>query len=152
MHYLGRIDLDNLNAEKSYSAHGAYTASKLANLLFAYELQRRFQSFELEAISTASHPGFTTTNLQRHSAFYRVLATLAAMHPEKGALSTLCAATAAGVEGGSYFGPRGLLEVWGYPKQVRSSKRSHDRALAERLWTVSEELTGVRYRGPGEAA
>ena len=67
MHRFGRINFDNLNAEESYSSQGAYSASKLANLLFTYELQRRFESANVEAISTASHPGFTATNLQRHS-------------------------------------------------------------------------------------
>jgi NAD(P)-dependent dehydrogenase (short-subunit alcohol dehydrogenase family) len=142
---LGRIDFDNLNAEKSYSSIGAYTSSKLANLLFTYELQRRFESAGVAAISTASHPGWTATNLQRHVTLFQVLNNIVAMRPAKGALSTLYAATAPDVEGGSYFGPRGLMQVWGYPKQLKSSRRSHDRALAEGLWAVSEELTGVRY-------
>jgi NAD(P)-dependent dehydrogenase (short-subunit alcohol dehydrogenase family) len=148
MHRFGRLHFDNLNAEESYSPQGAYSASKLANLLFTYELQRRFESADVETISTASHPGFTATNLQRHSALYRFIGNVMAMRPAQGALPTLYAATESGVDGGSYYGPDGLMEARGYPKRVGSNKRSHDRAVAERLWTVSEELTGLRYQWP----
>lgn len=152
MHRLGRMHFDNLNADKSYSPLGAYTASKLANLLFTYELQRRFESANVEAIAIASHPGFTATNLQRHSAFYRLLGKAIAMRPRQGALPTLYAATEPGLEGGTYYGPGGLMEVWGYPKQVGYTRRSRDRADSERLWAESEKLTGVRYQWPAHDA
>ena len=96
-------------------------------------------------LAAAAHPGWTATELQRHSWIYRVFNPLFAQRPERGCLPTLYAATAPDVQGGEYFGPEGFLELAGSPKQVRSSNRSHDRAVAARLWAVSEELTGVRY-------
>ncbi|GMQ78305.1 MAG: SDR family NAD(P)-dependent oxidoreductase [Anaerolineae bacterium] len=145
VHRFGRMDFDNLNAEKSYNPRRSYNVSKLANLLFTYELQRRFEEAGVETISTASHPGWTVTNLQQHSSLLQFLSRLVAMRPEKGALPTLYAATAPGVKGGDYYGPSGLAGMRGYPKQVASSELSHNQVVAERLWNVSEELTGVRY-------
>ena len=149
-HIFGRIDFDNLNAEKSYSSIGAYAMSKLANLLFTYELQRRLESEDAGSMSVASHPGWSATNLLGHMSFFQLFTNLVAMRPAKGVLSTLYAATDPEVKGGTCFGPRGFLGVWGYPKQVKTSRRSHDRAVAERLWGISEELTGVRFRWPGD--
>jgi NAD(P)-dependent dehydrogenase (short-subunit alcohol dehydrogenase family) len=144
-HQMGRVNFDNLNTEKSYSRTGAYGLSKLANLLFTYELQRKFQAEGADAIAVASHPGWTATNLQQHTGLFRILNPIVAMKPPQGALPTLYAATDPAVKGGEYFGPGGLFEMRGYPKKVRSNKRSHDEAVARRLWSVSEELTGVRY-------
>jgi NAD(P)-dependent dehydrogenase (short-subunit alcohol dehydrogenase family) len=144
-HRFGVIDFDNLNAEKSYNRTRAYAQSKLANLLFTYELQRRFEGAGVDAIAVAAHPGWTATNLQAHWRMARLLNPFLAQKPEMGALPTLYAATAPQVQGGEYFGPAGWQELRGYPARVRSSDRSHDRAVAARLWSVSEELTGVRY-------
>jgi NAD(P)-dependent dehydrogenase (short-subunit alcohol dehydrogenase family) len=140
-----RIQFDNLQGERSYNSLGAYALSKLANLLFAYGLQRRLADSST-TISVAAHPGGSKTELARNSsapvrAFNALLLQSAAM----GALPTLRAATDPQVLGGQYFGPSGFLEARGYPKLVRSSAQSHDRDVQRRLWTISEELTGVAY-------
>jgi NAD(P)-dependent dehydrogenase (short-subunit alcohol dehydrogenase family) len=143
--HFSKIDFDNLNAEKGYDPGGAYGQSKLANLLFTYELQRRFEGAGVEAIATAAHPGWTVTNLQIHWRMLRVLNPFIGQKPEMGALPALYAATASDVQGGDYYGPGGWLELRGYPTKVQSSDRSHDTAVAAKLWAVSEELTDVRY-------
>ena len=144
----GEIDFDNLNAEKRYDAGGAYAQSKLANLLFTYELQRRLEDAGVDTIAVAAHPGWTVTNLQVHWRMIRMLNPFIGQKPIMGALPALHAATAPNVQGGDYYGPGGWLELRGYPTKVQSSDRSHDRAVAARLWTVSEELTGVQYHWP----
>ncbi len=144
-HKMGQIDFDNLNAEQSYSKSGAYGLSKLANLLFTYELQRRFEAAGVDAIAAAAHPGWTATNLQAHTWFFRMLNPLLAQSPEMGALPTLFAATAQEVQGSDYYGPDGWQENKGYPAKVPSNDRSHDTAVAAKLWTVSEKLTKVQY-------
>jgi NAD(P)-dependent dehydrogenase (short-subunit alcohol dehydrogenase family) len=141
----GKIDFDNLNAEKGYDPGGAYAQSKLANLLFIYELQRRFENGGIDAIAAAAHPGWTVTNLQVHWRTLQILNPIIGQQPVMGALPTLYTATAPTVDGGSYYGPDGFLGLRGHPKKVRSSDRSYDAAVAARLWTISEELTGVRY-------
>lgn len=145
VHRFGRIDFDNLNGEKRYSRSGAYAQSKLANLLFTYELQRRLKGAGVDTMAVAAHPGWTATNLQTHSLLYRTLNPIMAQQPMMGALPALYAATAPDVQGGDYYGPRGWQELGGYPTKVQSSKNSYDTAVAAKLWTVSEELTGVRY-------
>jgi NAD(P)-dependent dehydrogenase (short-subunit alcohol dehydrogenase family) len=147
-HRFGEIDFDNLNGEKGYDRGRAYAQSKLANLLFTYELQRRFDGAGVAALAAAAHPGWTATNLQAHWRMVRVLNPLIAQRPEVGALPTLYAATASDVQGGDYYGPNGWQELRGYPTRVRSSARSYDAAVAARLWAVSEELTGVRFAWP----
>jgi NAD(P)-dependent dehydrogenase (short-subunit alcohol dehydrogenase family) len=144
-HRFGEIDFDNLNAEKGYDRQKAYAQSKLANLLFTYELQRRFEGAGVDAIAAAAHPGWTATNLQAHWRMVRILNPFIAQKPKMGALPALYAATAPDVQGGDYYGPCGWQEMRGYPTKVQSSDRSHDMAVAARLWTISEELTGVRY-------
>jgi NAD(P)-dependent dehydrogenase (short-subunit alcohol dehydrogenase family) len=144
-HRFGSIDFDNLNGDKGYAGGRAYAQSKLANLLFTYELQRWFQRAGADTIAVAAHPGWTATNLQAHWRMVRMLNPFIAQTPEMGALPVLYAATAPDVQGGDYYGPNGWLELRGYPAKVRSSDRSHDTVVAARLWAVSEELTGVRY-------
>lgn len=144
-HRFGEIDFDNLNGEKDYNAGGAYAQSKLANLLFTYELQRRFEDAEVDTIAVAAHPGWTVTNLQVHWRMLRVLNPFIGQKPEMGALPALYAAIALDVQGGDYYGPHGWQELRGYPTKVQSSDSSYDTAVAAKLWTVSEELTGVRY-------
>ncbi len=144
-HHMGRIDFENLNAERSYNRAWAYTQSKLANLLFTYELQRRLETAGIDAMAAASHPGWTATNLQAHTWYFRILNPVVAQSPDTGALPMLYAATAPEVKGGDYYGPGGWREWRGYPKKVASSKRSYDVDAAARLWEVSEQLTGVRY-------
>jgi NAD(P)-dependent dehydrogenase (short-subunit alcohol dehydrogenase family) len=154
-HMFGKINFDDLQSERSYSKWGAYGQSKLANLLFAYELQRRLAAAGSSVISVVAHPGYASTNLQSvgpemegsrigkqaMSAANRVLAQSAAM----GALPEVYAATSLAVRGGDYIGPTGFMGQRGFPKKVKSNARSHDQAVAARLWAVSEELTGVSY-------
>ena len=145
-HRFGTIDFDNLNAEKGYAKWRFYGQSKLANLLFTYELQRRLEAAGQTTISVAAHPGWTATNLQQHTGLAQFFNRFFAMPPEQGALPTLFAATASSVSGGTFYGPDGFLEMNGYPTQVHSNQRSHDQAVATRLWAVSEQLTGVRFK------
>ncbi|MGQ9491774.1 MAG: oxidoreductase [Anaerolineae bacterium] len=156
-HVLGRINFDDLHGERRYHPWAAYAQSKLANLLFAYELQRRLAAAGGQAISVAAHPGYAATNLQRvgpemagsrlglwlMSASNRLLAQSAAM----GALPEVYAATSPDVCGGDYIGPDGPLGQRGFPKKARSSARSYDAETAAQLWRVSEQLTGVRFEG-----
>ena len=147
-HRFGRINFDDLNAKNNYRANAAYGQSKLANLLFTNELQRRLEAAGSDAadrgaIAVAVHPGWTATNLQQNSGVLRFFNRFFAQTPEMGALPTLYAATAPEIQGGDYCGPGRFVETVGPPKKVRSNGKSHDRAVAARLWTVSEEMTGV---------
>jgi NAD(P)-dependent dehydrogenase (short-subunit alcohol dehydrogenase family) len=139
------IHFDDLQWERSYSRVGAYGQSKLANLLFTYELQRRLTGERTTAL--AAHPGGSDTELIRHLPRVMQVA-VPLLRPlfqdaAAGALPTLRAATDPGALGGQYFGPDGLGGTRGYPKVVPSSDQSHDTDLQRRLWAVSEELTGV---------
>jgi NAD(P)-dependent dehydrogenase (short-subunit alcohol dehydrogenase family) len=143
------IHFDDLQWERSYSRVGAYGQAKLANLMFTYELQRLLAPHGT-TIAVAAHPGLSDTELARNTpAALRLpvtwLAPLIAQKAEMGALPTLRAATDPAVTGGQYYGPGNRGEVRGYPKVVASSPASHDRAVQQRLWTVSEELTGVTF-------
>lgn len=139
------IHFDDLQWERSYSRVGAYGQSKLANLLFTYELQRRLAP-RGTTIAVAAHPGVSDTELTRHLPTLIGLLGKPFFQPaELGALPTLRAAADPGVQGGQYYGPDGFQEVRGYPKLVASSAQSHDVELQRRLWAVSEELTGVSY-------
>ncbi|MFI5624112.1 SDR family NAD(P)-dependent oxidoreductase [Nocardioides sp. NPDC051685] len=143
------IHFDDLQWERSYSRVAAYGQAKLANLMFTYELQRRLTSHGT-TIAVAAHPGGSNTELARNSpsairVVFGWLAPLLAQTPAMGALPTLRAATDPAVIGGQYYGPSGLGEARGYPKLVTSSPASYDLTTQQRLWTVSEELTGVRF-------
>ena len=144
---LARIHFDDLQLERKYNRVEAYGQSKLANLLFTYELQRRFKLKGAPTVALAAHPGFADTELMRHlpgfipDFFWRPFA----QPTDMGALPTLRAATDPGAQGGQYYGPDGIGEVQGSPKVVESSAQSHDEDLQHRLWTVSEELTGVTF-------
>jgi len=144
-HRMGRVDFDNLNSEKGYRPWPAYGLSKVANLLFTYELDRRLREAGAEVVSVAAHPGWTSTNLQKTSAVARFFSPLFGMKPLGGALPTLRAAVDPEVQGGDYYGPAGLGEMRGPPVKVKSNKRSHDGDVADRRWQVSEEMTGVRF-------
>jgi NAD(P)-dependent dehydrogenase (short-subunit alcohol dehydrogenase family) len=139
-----RINFDDLQWERSYSPVGAYGQSKLANLMFTYELQRRLSGAGT-TIAVAAHPGFAATELMRHSPVAAVVAPLFSQNAAMGALPVLRAATDPGVLGGQYYGPAGFLGTRGYPELAASSGRSHDEAVQRRLWAVSEELTGVTF-------
>ncbi|OBF63425.1 short-chain dehydrogenase [Mycobacterium sp. 852002-50816_SCH5313054-b] len=142
------IHFDDLQWEHGYSRVGAYGQSKLANLLFTYELQRRLAPHGT-TIAAAAHPGGSRTELTRNlpSLLTRVAPLIEPLFQgaDMGALPTLRAATDPGVLGGQYYGPDGFGEQRGYPKIVGSSEKSHDVATQRRLWAVSEELTGVVY-------
>ncbi len=144
------IHFDDLQWERHYDRIAAYGQAKLANLLFTYELQRRLAAGGAPTIAVAAHPGGSNTELTRNiptifKPAVAVLWPLVSQSPAMGALPTLRAATDPGVEGGQYYGPDGLGEQRGHPKVVNSSAKSHDEELAGRLWTVSEELTGVTF-------
>src|SRR5712671_2828536 len=140
-----RINFDDLQGERSYSRVGAYSQSKLANLMFTYELQRRLSGAGT-TIAVAAHPGLAATELARYTpAASAALARLISQKPAMGALPVLRAATDPGVLGGQYYGPGRLLGTRGYPEPARSSGQSRDTALQRRLWTASEELTGVTF-------
>jgi len=140
------IHFDDLQFERSYNRVAAYGQSKLANLLFTYELQRRLAATGAPTIAVAAHPGGSDTELGRHlPAFLLPAAMLIAQSAAMGALPQLRAATDPAVVGGQYYGPDGIGGMRGNPKVVSSSKQSHDVELQRRLWAVSEELTGVVY-------
>lgn len=148
-HKLGVIDFDNLDWSRKYRKWTAYGASKLANLLFAYEMQRRLDAAGVPVVSAAAHPGWAATSLQDNSGLFSFLNPVFGQSPAAGALPTLYAATAADVKGGEYFGPDGLWEWRGGPRRVESNARSHDADLAARLWARAEELTGVSFLPAG---
>jgi NAD(P)-dependent dehydrogenase (short-subunit alcohol dehydrogenase family) len=143
------IHFDDLQWENSYDRVAAYGQSKLANLMFGYELQRRLAPHGTTA-AVAAHPGVARTELMRNSpavlrGLFTVTAPLFTHDSAQGALPVLRAATDPGALGGQYYGPDGLGESRGYPKVVASSPQSYDVATQRRLWTVSEELTGVKF-------
>ena len=144
------IDFDDLQSEQHYDRFAAYGQSKLANLLFTYELQRRLATAQKNTIAVAAHPGAASTELGRNAPtllkpLFALAGPLLFQNAAMGALPTLRAATDPDVEGGQYYGPDGLGEQRGHPKLVSSSAQSHDEDVQRRLWAVSEELTGVTY-------
>jgi NAD(P)-dependent dehydrogenase (short-subunit alcohol dehydrogenase family) len=146
-----RIHFDDLNLDRNYNRVVAYGQSKLANLLFTYELGRRLAAKGAPAIATAAHPGAADTELLRNmpagirqvSQFF--WSAFIAQNADMGAEPTLRAAADPSVQNGQYFGPGGFGEQKGHPKVVASSAQSHDEDIQRRLWTVSEELTGLTY-------
>jgi NAD(P)-dependent dehydrogenase (short-subunit alcohol dehydrogenase family) len=150
VHWGGRLDFANLDAERGYHKWSAYAQAKLANLVFAKELDRR-----APFVSVASHPGYATTNLQHAGptmtgnkaagAFMSVGNALLGQSAAAGAWPSLYAATAPGVEGGRCYGPGGPGQSRGAPRRVRTMRRAEDPELARRLWELSEERTGVAY-------
>ena len=149
-HRMGKMDFDNLQAEKGYKPWEAYGRSKLANLLFTFELQRRFNAVGSDTIAVAAHPGGTKTNLQGNmSAPFRSVLNLIMQEAEMGALPTLYAATAPDVTGGDYYGPGGFQEIRGHPIKVDSTPAAKDVGVAQQLWVESEKLTKVKFAGLG---
>ena len=144
------IHFDDLQWERKYNRVAAYGQSKLANLMFSYELQRRLAAAGAPTISVAAHPGISNTELMRHVPGTSLpgvmkLAGLVTNSPAVGGLPTLRAATDPAVQGGQYYGPSGFQEMVGYPVLVDSNDKSRDVAVQQRLWTVSQELTGVSF-------
>jgi len=154
-HRAGKMRFDDLHWARDYARWAAYGQSKLANLLFTFELQRRLAARKLTQISVACHPGWAATDLQfvgarmdgsRLFALASALGNrLLAQSASDGALPTVYAAIAPDVRGGDYYGPDGFAELWGAPKKVGCSARARSDADARRLWEVSEEQTGVRF-------
>ena len=146
-HKRGKIHFDDINAEQGYNPIDRYAQSKIANLYFAYELQRRLEAAGASTISVAAHPGIADTELTRY--IPRALMLVAPLFrplfntPAQGAWPTLCAATMPGVRGGEYYGPGKRRETAGPAVRVESNRRSHDTAVAKRLWELSIEMTGV---------
>jgi NAD(P)-dependent dehydrogenase (short-subunit alcohol dehydrogenase family) len=150
-HRIGKVDLDDLNWERrGYSRWPAYGQSKLSNLLFTLELQRRLDEAGSEVRATAAHPGYAATNLQSHTqnfiqnAVMKISNLVIAQSEEMGALPTLYAATV-DVPGGSYVGPDGFREQRGHPKLVGRTAAARDEDTARGLWKQSEEMTGVSF-------
>ena len=145
-HSFGMLDFDDLNWEKRrYNKWQAYGDSKLANLYFTSELQRRLDDKGINMLAVAAHPGWAATELQRHLGWLVLLNSFFAQPPAMGALPVLYAATAPDVHGGEYFGPDGIGEVRGYPVKVQPNKRSRNMAVARKLWEDSEKMTGIRW-------
>ena len=159
-HQRGHINFADLQAERSYGAWTAYGQSKIANLLFTFELQRRSEANGWGVMSNAAHPGWARTDLiangpaaegglgamMAHAASFA--APFFSQDAAGGALPTLYAATSPDAKGGGYYGPTGMMELKGPPGAARISVKAKDETVARRLWEVSEELTGVRFEAP----
>lgn len=144
---LARIHFEDPQLERGYNRVAAYGQSKLANLLFSYELARRLKAKEAPTVSVAAHPGLSDTELMRHlpSVIPDFVWKVVAQPADMGALPTLRAATDPGVQSGQYYGPDGIGESRGHPKLVASSAQSRNEDIQRRLWSMSEELTGVTF-------
>lgn len=145
-HRFGKLDFDDLNWEKRrYRAMRAYCDSKLANLYFTFELDRKIKENRLDLVATAAHPGLTTSELGRHGGLTSLLGKLFGQDVSLGALPILRAATEKGLKGGEFFSPDDFLELGGNPVEAKPSKLSKDEKIAGKLWAVSEDLTGVKF-------
>jgi NAD(P)-dependent dehydrogenase (short-subunit alcohol dehydrogenase family) len=152
-HRNGRIDFDNLQSERNYVPWTAYANSKLANILFANEFDRRARAAHSKLISIPVHPGISRTSIFANgpgdkslkAIAVKLLAPVLMQSDEAGALPTLYAATSPDAHGGEYIGPDGFMELKGSPTVVKPRPNALDQAVAQRLWTVSEQLTGVNY-------
>ena len=152
-HRTGKIEFDNLQRERGYEGWDAYNASKLANILFAKELDRRARAAHSRLLSVAVHPGVSTTSIFENgpgttnlkAIMVKLLAPVLMQNDEAGALPTLYAATSPAAHGGEYIGPDGFQELKGSPVVVQPRPQALDVVVGERLWKVSEELTGVHY-------
>ena len=152
-HRNGEIDFDNLQSERQYKPMATYNNSKLANLLFAFELERRARAAQVALRSVAAHPGVARTRIFENGPgtqglrvmIFKAVSPFLLQSDAMGALPTLYAATAAEAQGGQYIGPDGFLEVKGFPKVVKPRPQALDEATARKLWSRSEELTGVSY-------
>ena len=152
MHRGGAMKFDDLQREHGYSPWQAYSQSKLANLMFCFELQRRATAAKSRLLSLAAHPGYSATNLQfagparTHERLFMAVANkVYAQSAEMGALPILHAATVDGLPGGTYVGPDGFMEGRGHPKIVTAARKAYDEEDWRRLWEASEQLTGVSY-------
>jgi NAD(P)-dependent dehydrogenase (short-subunit alcohol dehydrogenase family) len=153
-HVTGKMDFDNLLFEngKEYTPMKSYGQSKLANLLFTYELQRYFETKGIDSISVAAHPGVSHTNLTQHIEnklvfkLFSPLLKLLAQPPDRGALPQIRASVDSSVKGAEYYGPMGFKEIRGHPVLVKSTRASRSTEDAKKLWEVSEKLTGTTFK------
>jgi len=153
-HKYGKMDFNNLLFEngEGYSPMKSYARSKLANLLFTYQLQRKFEEKGVDSIAVAAHPGGSQTNLGRHiedKFWFRMLRPLFELLTQsqaQGALPQIRASVDSDVKGGEYYGPDGFSEMTGFPVIVKSNKDSHNQADANMLWEASEKLTKIIYQ------
>lgn len=152
-----KIDLNDLMSERNYSPTRSYGQSKLANLLFARELQRRSEANGWGLLSVAAHPGIAVTELTksrpgqpvlRFNAFFEMISPLIGQSAAEGALSILYAATSPDAEPGGYYGPQGFMDMKGQPGPARSSNISCDPGVAAELWQKAERLTGADFKKP----
>ena len=153
-HKRGSIHFDDLNSEKSYSPMGAYQQTKLANLLFGFELERRLRKAGTRAVSIVVHPGVSATNIFNagpgsggglRAKVIQALLPVFGQSEEQGSLPTLYGAVSPAAQGGHYYGPDGFMEIKGAPVEVEAKPQAHDETAAAKLWTISEEATGVKY-------
>jgi NAD(P)-dependent dehydrogenase (short-subunit alcohol dehydrogenase family) len=145
-HRMGNIDFEDINWEKrNYSPTQAYSDSKLANLYFAYHLAEKLKAENKNIKVTAAHPGWTRTDLQKHTWYMRMLNPLFSQGTDQGVLPTLRAAFDRNAQTGDYFGPSRFFEMHGSPIVVKSNKRSHDSEAAKKLWDISVSLTNIKY-------
>jgi NAD(P)-dependent dehydrogenase (short-subunit alcohol dehydrogenase family) len=154
-HSFGRMDFSDLQAEHFYFPWAAYAQSKLANLLFAFELQARSDAANSKLLSVAAHPGLSATNIvaagpgmdgpSLQAIFLMVTSSMLSQPAAQGSLPILYAATAPAVKRGGFYGPAGIGEFWGYPQPARLAPQASERKVAMKLWQISEQLTGVRY-------
>lgn len=143
-HLRGNIHFSDINWEtRKYNRVKAYADSKIANLYFTYELAKKCQAGH--PLITAAHPGWTKTELDRHSGITEFLGNILAQKVEMGTLPTLRAAFDLEAKTGDFFGPEGLFGIKGYPIKVKSNNLSHDENIAKKLWDISEKITGVKY-------
>ena len=135
-----------MNSErKKYSKWGSYSQSKISNLCFAIELDRRLKAGGFSTISLASHPGYSNTELQRYSILWRILNVFFAMSAKKGSEATLFAATNQKATEYIYWGPTGIIEMRGRTGKAKINKKAQNKETAKRLWSISEKMTGVKF-------
>ena len=145
-HRYGNLDFEDLDWKKrKYKPWSAYGDSKIANLYFTSELDRKLKANNLSIMTTAAHPGYTATELQRNMGFGAILNTLFAQSIPMGTLPTLRAAFDESARGGEFYGPDGFMGMRGYPVEVEPIDLAKDKEIAQRLWQVSEDLTGVKF-------
>jgi NAD(P)-dependent dehydrogenase (short-subunit alcohol dehydrogenase family) len=150
-HQRGKLNFDDLNAERGYDPRGAYQQSKLANLVFGLEFDRRLRARSAETASMIAHPGVALTNIVSgmgsglKARILNALLPLVAQSDDRGSWPLLYAATSPEAHGGGYYGPDGIAEVKGTPVEVKPKRHALDTAAGKRLWDISETLTGVHY-------
>ena len=145
-HKTGNINFDDINWEsRQYNTNKAYSDSKLANLYFTHELVRKFKGVENAPLFTTAHPGWTKTELDRHSGTAEFLGNILAQKVEMGTLPSLRAATDINAKHGDFFGPKKFFEARGYPVKVKPNKMAKNEENAKKLWNLSEQLTGVKF-------